>query len=80
VANRIVSNTATLSPTTGGRGGGVWVYRSGPFTLTNNWVVDNQANTEGSGMWMVGSADDPPIGRLLHTTIADNHGSGRVSM
>lgn len=77
LANRIVSNTATLSPTAGGRGGGMWVYRSSPFTLTNNWVVDNQANTDGAGIWLVGSPDCPTRGRLLHTTIADNHGCGQ---
>ena len=75
--NTIVSNTATLSPTASGHGGGVWVFGCSPFTLTNNLLADNHANTEGSGLWFEGTSTDPTSGRLLHTTIADNRGSGQ---
>jgi uncharacterized repeat protein (TIGR01451 family) len=75
--NRIISNTATLSLTASGYGGGLYVGSGHVYTLTNNLVVDNQANTEGSGLWFAGSSDHPSLGRLLHTTIADNHSSGQ---
>jgi uncharacterized repeat protein (TIGR01451 family) len=75
--NAVVSNTAALSPTATGEGGGLWVRYSGPLSLTNNLVADNQANTQGSGLWFEGSSSDPTSGSLLHTTIADNHSSGQ---
>jgi hypothetical protein len=75
-ANVIVSNTATLSPTATGLGGGLYVHESGSFTLTNNLVAGNHANTEGSGLWLEGTSDNPISGCLLHTTIADNAASG----
>jgi len=40
-------------------------------------VADNHANTQGSGLWFDGTSARPAAGRLLHTTIADNHGSGQ---
>jgi len=70
--NTVVSNTATLNPTVKGRGGGLWVEGSNSLTLTNNLVADNHATTEGSGLYFVVSSS-----RLLHTTIADNRGSGQ---
>jgi hypothetical protein len=73
--NVIVSNTATLSQTALGEGGGLYVVDIKTFTLTNNMVTDNHANTEGSGLW-VGGLTWPSSGYLLHTTIADNHGNG----
>ena len=75
--NTIVSNTATLNPSYTGRGGGLWVQHSSPLTLTNNLVADNHANTEGSGLWLDGESGNATAGSLLHTTIADNHGSGQ---
>jgi hypothetical protein len=75
--NTIVSNTATLSPIATGQGGGLLVERSSPFTLTNNLVADNHANTQGSGLWFEGVETDPTLGRLLHTTIAENRSSGQ---
>ena len=48
-SNVIVGNTATLSPTAHGLGGGLMVWEGGSFTLTNNLVANNQANTEGGG-------------------------------
>jgi len=74
--NTIVSNTATLSLIATGQGGGLLVRRSSPFTLTNNLVADNHANTQGSGLWFEGADTDPTSGRLLHTTIADNAANG----
>ena len=70
--NMVLDNTATLVPTASGKGGGLWVWGSGPFTLTNNLVADNHATTEGSGVWVDGDSWSPTAGRLLHTTIADN--------
>jgi parallel beta-helix repeat protein len=77
VGNTVVSNTATLSPTAIGQGGGLRVYSSNRFTLTNNLVADNHANTEGSGLWFAAHWPSSTAGRLLHTTIADNRGSGQ---
>jgi uncharacterized repeat protein (TIGR01451 family) len=75
--NTVINNMATLVPTAIGRGGGLWVFGSSPFTLTNNLVADNHANTEGSGLWFDGDPWWPNTGRLLHTTIADNRSSGQ---
>ncbi|MCP4540728.1 MAG: hypothetical protein GY832_26620 [Chloroflexi bacterium] len=75
--NIIVSNTATLNPTAAPSWGGGLSISSNPFTLTNNLVASNHANTRGSGLWIVGSSTNPISGRLLHTTIANNRGSGR---
>lgn len=75
--NTIVSNTATLNSFSISKGGGLWVWESGPFTLTNNLVADNYAQTAGSGLWLEGTSTNATLGRLLHTTIADNRGSGQ---
>ena len=72
--NTVISNTATLNPTAVGRGGGLWIWFSSPFTLTNNLVAGNHANTEGSGLWFESESADPTSGCLRHTTIADNNG------
>ena len=69
--NVVVNNTATLSPTAIGRGGGVYVYNSS-LTALNTVVNDNHANSEGDGLWISGSP-----GRFTHTTIADNDGAGQ---
>ena len=75
--NTVVSNTATQSPAATGRGGGLEVWRTESFTLTNNVVADNHANTKGSGLYFEGSSIYPTSGRLLHNTIADNRSSGQ---
>lgn len=75
--NTIVSNTATLSPTTTGEGGGLSIWGVDSFTMTNNLVADNHANDEGGGLRISGGSSDPTSGRLLHNTIADNRGSGQ---
>jgi fibronectin-binding autotransporter adhesin len=72
--NTVISNTATMNPTAAGRGGGLWIWGSSPFTLTNNLVASNHANTEGSGLWFKGESAYPTSGHLRHTTIADNNG------
>jgi uncharacterized repeat protein (TIGR01451 family) len=74
--NQLISNTATLSPTATGSGGGLYAGVGTSITLTNNVVAGNQANTQGDGFLFNGSSDAPTSGRLLHTTIADNFGSG----
>jgi hypothetical protein len=72
--NTVVRNTATLSATAAGLGGGLGLWGSPSFTLTNNLVAGNQANTEGGGLWIGGASSEPVSGRLLHTTLADNSG------
>jgi hypothetical protein len=62
---QIISNTANY-------GGGV--HSGGTFTLTNNMIAGNQANTQGAGLWFSGWLGDETEGRLLHNTIADNLG------
>ena len=75
--NIIVSNTATLSPTAAGRGGGLylsWVRRhAGIVSLVNNFIGDNHANTEGSGIYAKCSTQV----HLIYDTIAYNLGSGQ---
>jgi hypothetical protein len=73
--NTVISNIASLNPTATGLGGGLRIWFSSSFTLTNNLMVGNQANTEGSGLWIAGESADPTLGHLRHTTIADNGGS-----
>jgi len=75
--NLIVSNTATLSPIAEGRGGGLYMHDTAAFTLTNNVVAQNQANTEGSGLWFGSMTSHPVSALLLHNTVADNHSSGQ---
>jgi hypothetical protein len=53
------------------------VVNSSSLTLINNLVADNHANTWGSGLWFRGLDTAPTLGRLLHTTIADNRSSGQ---
>jgi fibronectin-binding autotransporter adhesin len=74
--NTVISNTATFSGTASGQGGGLHMQNTSSFTLTNNLVAGNHANTQGSGMCILGHSEEPTSGRLLHTTIAHNHGSG----
>jgi uncharacterized repeat protein (TIGR01451 family) len=76
--NRIVSNTATLSETASGQGGGIWGGSEGYgefiFSMTNDLVADNHANTQGGGLWLISSPTYPLSGAFRHTTIADNRG------
>jgi hypothetical protein len=76
-ANAILGNTATFSLVATGRGGGLAVADGIYFTLTNNLVANNLAYTEGSGLWIDNYSGSPSGGRLLHTTIAHNLGSGQ---
>jgi hypothetical protein len=75
--NQLISNTATLSSSATGAGGGLYANIGTSFALTNNVLAGNQANTQGDGLLFNGTSDDPTSGRLLHTTIADNFGSGK---
>lgn len=72
--NTIISNTTSLNPTADGYGGGLLIWQSHSFTLTNNLVAGNDANTEGSGLWFEGESANPTLGLLRHTTIANNNG------
>jgi hypothetical protein len=75
--NTVVSNTAALNAAIFGQAGGLYVWGSSPFTLTNNLVADNHASHSGSGLYVGGWSGNPAVGRLLHNTIADNHSSGQ---
>ena len=75
--NQLITNVATLNPGAGGSGGGLYAGVGTSITLTNNVVAGNQANTSGDGLLFNGTSGQPTAGRLLHTTIADNSGSGR---
>jgi len=70
--NIVISNTASFSSTADGWGGGFWINTGDAFTLTNNLVAGNQANSEGNGLWVSGSFDNPTTGYLRHNTIANN--------
>jgi hypothetical protein len=73
---RLLGSAATLtnniiaSNTAGNYGGGLLLETSpsGDATLTNNVVMDNQSNS-GNGLYIYGNSP-----RLLHNTIARNHG------
>ena len=75
-ANTIVGNTAALNPTAYGWGGGLRVESGSSLTLTNNVVAGNQANSEGSGLWLNAGWGLPTTGYLLHNTIAHNATGG----
>jgi hypothetical protein len=74
-ANTVVSNTATLNSLSTGRGGGLMVLQSSPVILVNNLLADNQANTQGSGLWFGGTMEDLTLAHLRHNTIANNAAS-----
>jgi hypothetical protein len=75
-SNKIISNTATLSTTAEGWGGGVWTGDDASLSLSNDLVAGNHAKTQGSGLWFgVENKPTNPLGsRLQHVTIADNAG------
>ena len=77
-ANTFLSNTATLSPTATGEGGGLMLHAVDALTLTNNLVAANQANTRGSGVVIWSNKWHPAASVWLHTTIADNRGGPGV--
>ncbi|MFL7793244.1 MAG: choice-of-anchor Q domain-containing protein, partial [Anaerolineae bacterium] len=75
--NTVVGNTATLSLSATGEGGGVWIgdfWGDGAFAMTNNLVADNHATTAGSGLYVTGGQLGT-TGQLPHNTIADNTAS-----
>jgi uncharacterized repeat protein (TIGR01451 family) len=78
--NTVVSNTATLSATATGQGGGMWAgyLWYGSLTMTNNLVAGNHATTAGSGLYVTGDQMGT-TGQLLHNTIADNTAAGSDS-
>jgi len=73
--NTFLSNTATLSPTASGLGGGCAIYvarQVGSFTMTNNLVARNRAGEYGDGVFIWSFGMEPPYGSLINNTIADN--------
>jgi parallel beta-helix repeat protein len=56
-------------------GGGLYLYAS-EATLVNNVVAGNQAGTSGGGLY----ADKGSTARLLHTTLAGNHGRNGIEV
>jgi len=78
--NRVVSNTATLSPTTSGNGGGFYLEYVSPLTLTNNVVAQNYANV-GGGLYAYGSGSYYADGLLVNNTIVENNvGPGKEGL
>ncbi|HUW10659.1 MAG TPA: choice-of-anchor Q domain-containing protein, partial [Anaerolineae bacterium] len=75
--NAIVGNSATLGGSSASEGGGLWLGGGHTFLMTNNVIASNQAFSGGSGLWLAGEPTGRSSGRMLHTTIADNHGSGQ---
>jgi hypothetical protein len=68
--NQVLSNTARY-------GGGIYVFRLGPVTLTNNIIAQNHAVSEGGGIRFRGlSSTELAYGTLLHNTIAENDQEG----
>jgi putative cofactor-binding repeat protein len=67
-ANTILDNQATTG--NNGYGGGVRVAVCDAFTVTNNIIARNGANTTGSGIAV--TADS--VGQIVHNTIAQNQG------
>jgi hypothetical protein len=59
----VISNTAYFW------GGGLYLDQASSAMLINDVVADNQADSQGSGLYVRGSSP-----RLLHTTIARNSG------
>ena len=64
-----LSENTFMSNTAGDRGGGLYLM-GGDSTLINNVITDNHANGTGSGLAM----SEKSSLRLLHNTIARNHG------
>jgi hypothetical protein len=64
-----------------GYGGGIFAssqeYSEFVLSMTNDLVADNHANTQGGGLWLIGSPAYPFSGGFRHTTIADNRGCGQ---
>lgn len=67
--NVVAGNQASYS------GGGLYIEDT-VFRMENNLLTGNQAATRGSGLLVSSSATPGHLGRLFHTTIADNTGSG----
>ena len=72
-ANSIISNLSTISPTATSHGGGIYFQYSAPFTLSNNLIARNGANTSGSGLHIYGVNSDRSMGVLINNTIVHNN-------
>jgi len=72
----IIDNAATPGFSRLSLGGGIDIFRSAPVTMTNTMIAQNRASTRGSGLHIEGAMEEPALGRVLHTTVADNVGDG----
>jgi hypothetical protein len=80
-ANRVLSNTASLSQF--GWGGGLYLLRNTTFTMTNNIVATNDASSQGGGLAFDADVTEPVTGTLMHNTFAANDrgsGDGRIAI
>lgn len=74
--NLVISNTATLSPTTSGTvgfGGAFYVEYSSQITWTNNVIAQNHAYNRAGGLFIYGYAPYSSTGSFVNNTIAHNH-------
>ena len=71
--NRIFLQPGWRSPN--GAGGGIYIEDT-TFWMENTILADNQASTRGSGMLVSSSTTPGHLGRLFHTSVANNTGSG----
>ena len=70
--NRVMGNSTTTSPTFLGDGGGFYIEYTRPFTLSNNVIAQNYANTAG-GLFLRGGGIQDSAGQLVNNTIAQNN-------
>lgn len=74
--NTIVSNRANQNSTGDGNGGGVAVQWVDVFTITNNIIAQNDANSNGSGFYLYNMQGQATNASLINNTISANSGSG----
>ncbi len=78
--NTFLSNTATLSETATGEGGGLYLADLASARMENNLIARNAANTSGSALYLERSSSSWGALSALHTTVADNAGSAAISV
>jgi len=75
--NHILDNQATGNDGLGSWGGGVYVDRANPVTLTNNVIAHNEAQAAGGGIYVAGRNSAAPASAILiHNTLAENAVAG----
>ncbi len=81
-SNRFLDNRA--SERLYGYGGGLYIDSDTTFTMTNNIVARNIANSHGGGMAFASGPSQPVTGTLLHNTFVANNGgntaNGRIAI